>query len=134
MTCRSVYGAGARGLASGVAATASVLAVIASAIQVVPVLALFTPLLMPLYLLLALPFGAVATRVAKLPAQGRVASSGWLVALAAGEVAAWLLPVDSDDPSTRIVVVGPSLALLVLPVGFALMAVRARERDTGRQR
>ena len=80
------------------------------------------PVLMPLYLLLALPFGAVANRLVKLPAPGRTATLGWLIALAAGEMLAWLLPFEEYDAGARIIFVGPLLALLVLPVGFALMA------------
>ncbi|MET7338243.1 hypothetical protein [Nonomuraea sp. NPDC005650] len=126
MTCRSVCGAGVvRGFAAGMAATVSVLAAIALAGEI-PELLWLTPALMPLYLLLALPIGALASRLAKLPAPGRTATSGWLIALAAGQVLAWVLPSGGHDAAAGIFVLGPSLALLVLPVGFALVALRGK--------
>ncbi|MEV6037555.1 hypothetical protein AB0L65_40835 [Nonomuraea sp. NPDC052116] len=126
MTGRSVCGARVvRGFAAGLAAAVSVLVAIALAGEI-PELLWLTPVLTPLYLLLALPMGALANRLVKLPAPGRTATSGWLIALAAGQVLAWVLPSGGYDAVARIIVLGPSLALLVLPVGFALMAMRGK--------
>ncbi|MGI5489157.1 hypothetical protein [Microtetraspora malaysiensis] len=47
----------------------------------------------------------------------------------AGQVLAWLLPFEGFDASARIFVLGPFLALLTLPVGFALIALRSKRYD-----
>ncbi|GAA3792863.1 hypothetical protein GCM10022226_10150 [Sphaerisporangium flaviroseum] len=98
---------------------AGVLVLLGSATRV-PELAWLSLPLMPVYLLLALPLGALAGRLARVPRPGRTAFHGWLLALVVGEVLAWL--PSGYDGGARAVVVGPFLALFALPVMLAVVA------------
>ncbi|MEV4181493.1 hypothetical protein AB0J28_08610 [Streptosporangium canum] len=106
-----------RAVITGLAATAGVFALLMLSIPTLNWLALF---LMPVYLLLALPIGALAGRLAGLSRPCLTVANGWLLALVAGEVLAWL-PSDYDAVA-RALIMGPSLALFALPVGLAVVA------------
>ncbi|MEU7989499.1 hypothetical protein AB0B56_32005 [Streptosporangium canum] len=106
-----------RAVITGLVATAGVFALLVLSIPTLSWLAL--PL-MPVYLLLALPLGALAGRLAGLSRPCLTVANGWLLALVAGEVLAWL--PSGYDAGARAFVVGPYLALFALPVGLAVVA------------
>ncbi|WP_433258191.1 hypothetical protein ACQPYK_22740 [Streptosporangium sp. CA-135522] len=115
---------------TGLAATAGAFALLMLS-ATIPTLNWLTlplmPVLMPVYLLLALPLGALAGHLSGLSRPCLTVANGWLLALVAGEVLAWL-PV-GYDAGARAFVVGPYLALFALPVGLAVVAGLTSESE-----
>ncbi|GAA5768139.1 hypothetical protein Aros01_04647 [Streptosporangium roseum] len=120
MTCRLINRSRVvRAAITGLAATAGVFALLMLS-TTIPTLNWLTLPLMPIYLLLALPLGALAGRLAGLSRPCLTVANGWLLALVAGEALAWL--PSGYDAGARAFVVGPYLALFALPVGLAVVA------------
>jgi hypothetical protein len=118
--CRLIHGwTVVRAAVAGMVAAAAVPALLALVAGVPEAAWLMLPL-MPVCFLAALPLGALAGRLAAVPYPARTAGYGWLLALVAGEALAWL--PTGYDVGGRVIIVGPFLALLALPVTFAVTA------------
>lgn len=108
-----------RAAITGLAATAGVFALLTLSTNI-PTLAWLMIPLMSIYLLLALPLGALAGHFVGLSRPCLTVANGWLLALVAGEALAWL--PSGYDAGGRVLVVGPFLTLFALPVGIAVVA------------